>query len=241
LRFSARLPIEVSEDGIMDAAMTEFRLSTPACAPGLEARPGDPLAEMADEVRRVNEAAARAAIRVGAAAAQLRGEPGADFRSELLADLGTSLVERVNEIHAECERLAGTLARAAKLASSEKSTVPPSPPAPVEIRAFPEIFKPAAARNGAEHTVPEPAEQRPSERAQQVAPEPTEPPRPRPRDRRRAPGQSTPEGVRLAATQMAVAGSSRWEIERCLRIQFGVRDADTALDEIFGTRQNEVR
>ncbi len=225
----------------MDAAMTEFRLSTPSSALGPESRSGDPLDEMADEVRRVNEAASRAAVRVGEAAAQLRAEPGADFRSELLADLGTALVERVNEIHAECERLAGTLARAAKLASSGSSAAPSPRPAPAEIRAVPEIFKPAAARNGAEHTVPEPAEQTPPEPAQQAAPEPVEPPRLPPHDRRRSPGQSTPEGVRLAATQMAVAGSSRSEIERCLRIQFGVRDADTALDEIFGTRQSEVR
>ena len=46
---------------------------------------------------------------------------------------------------------------------------------------------------------------------------------------------ATSEGVRLIATQMAIAGSSRVEIERRLRIQFGVRDADLALEEIFGT------
>jgi len=50
----------------------------------------------------------------------------------------------------------------------------------------------------------------------------------------------TSEGVRLIATQMAIAGSSRSEIERRLRIQFGVHDADQALDEIFGTRRSGV-
>ena len=50
---------------------------------------------------------------------------------------------------------------------------------------------------------------------------------------------ATSEGVRLIATQMAIAGSSRAEIERRLRIQFGVRDADLALEEIFGG--SEVR
>ena len=48
------------------------------------------------------------------------------------------------------------------------------------------------------------------------------------------------EGVRLIATQMAIAGSSRQEIERRLRIQFGVRDANEALDEIFGSRTSSV-
>jgi hypothetical protein len=50
----------------------------------------------------------------------------------------------------------------------------------------------------------------------------------------------TSEGVRLIATQMAIAGSTRSQIERRLRIQFGVADADQALDEIFGTRRSEV-
>jgi hypothetical protein len=46
--------------------------------------------------------------------------------------------------------------------------------------------------------------------------------------------------VRLIATQMAIAGSSRTEIERRLRIQFGVRDADQALDDIFGNQRSGV-
>ena len=40
--------------------------------------------------------------------------------------------------------------------------------------------------------------------------------------------------VRAIAAQMASAGSTRGEIERHLRVQYGVRDADQALDEIFG-------
>ncbi len=218
----------------MDAAMTEFRLPPLADVSVRESGSGrDPLAEMAEQVRLVNDAAASAADRVAEAAERLR-QPGGDFRSELLADLGSSLVERVNEIQAECERLSRTLERATKIARREDAGSPRPLPAPPAV---PELIKPAGVSNGrptAAPVEPEPVE------TVRVEAEPVAQPLPARTDRRRAPGQSTPEGVRLAATQMAVAGSSRWEIERCLRIQFGVHDADAALDEIFGTRQSEV-
>ncbi len=190
----------------MSQAMTDFRFPPPefeSASGRSSAR--DPLAEMAEQIRVLDEAAAQAAARVSEAADGLQ--------SEALADLGSSLVARVNELRAECERLSGMLSRAAKLSAGGGL----SANAPAPILAVPETFEPL---NGEREPEPSPA-RRP--------------------DRRRAPGQATPEGVRLAATQMAVAGSSRSEIERCLRIQFGVRDADTALDEIFGTRPSEVR
>jgi uncharacterized membrane protein YccC len=190
----------------MSRAMTDFRFPPPefeSASGGSSAQ--DSLAEMAAQIRVLDQAAARAATRVAEAADGLQ--------SELLADLGSSLVARVNELRAECERLSRMLSRATNLSARG----PLSANAPAPVRAVPETFESA---NG--EPAPEPA------------PEPTP-------DRRRAPGHATPEGVRLAATQMAVAGSSRSEIERCLRIQFGVRDADGALDEIFGTRPSEVR
>lgn len=45
------------------------------------------------------------------------------------------------------------------------------------------------------------------------------------------------EGVRLIATQMAIAGSTRAEIHGRLRDQFGIEDADPVLNEIFGVTQ----
>lgn len=44
------------------------------------------------------------------------------------------------------------------------------------------------------------------------------------------------EGVRLLATQMAVAGSSRSEIEDRLRRELNVRDPETLVDEVLGSR-----
>jgi hypothetical protein len=222
LRFSTRLPIEAQEDGIMSEAMTDFRFSPGATDPsGESAGSREALAEMAEQIRRVDEAAAQAASRVGEAAGQLRGDAGTDFRSQLLADLGSSLVERVNDIHAECERLSRMLDRATKIAGRDGAPEP----AATDLHAVPNVVEPS-----------HPEASRNTETAAEPRPAPVHQP-----DRRRAPGHATPEGVRLAATQMAVAGSSRSEIERCLRIQFGVRDADAALDEIFGTRSSEVR
>ncbi len=199
----------------MGEAMTETRVE-------LETASGrDSLARMAEQIRLLDEAAERAATRVSEAAGELREGGGSDFHGRLLADLSASLVERVNEIQAECGRLSRMLARATKRSARSGADQAPTP---IPDRPAPEVFK-AAIRNGSAS-----AKRRP-ERA---------PARPR-LDRRRSPGQSTPEGVRLAATQMAVSGSSRSEIERVLRIQFGVRDADAALDEIFGTRPSEVR
>lgn len=212
----------------MSEAMTDFRLeahtSEVGHAPG---RDRDALAEMADQIRTLEHVAELAAARVAKASEGLLHGPGNDARSQLLADLGSSLVQRVTEIRDECEHLSRTLARATKVATREGAGAPGPRPAP----AAPEIFTPTS--NGVKVAKPI-AEPEP-------LPEPEPAPPVRQPDRRRAPGQTTPEGVRLAATQMAVAGSSRSEIERVLRIQFGVRDADTALDEIFGTRSSEVR
>ena len=197
----------------MNEAMTDFQFSPQGSEPGDE--PGsarDRLAEMAEQIRRLDEAAAEAATEVGQVAEGLDRGSGNDVHDELLSDLSSSLVERVNEIRDECERLSKMLARATRLSAREglSSLSPPLTPGD----AVPEIFKSASQ---------------------------SEPSPPSRLDRRRRSGQSTPEGVRLAATQMAVAGSSRTEIERCLRIQFGVLDASAALDEIFGTRSSEVQ
>ena len=200
----------------MSESMTDVRVE-PEAAPR-----ADSLARMAEQIQLLDQAAGRAATRVSEAADGLRDGLGSDFHAQLLTDLSASLVERVNEIQAECERLSRMLARATKL--SARSGAATQEPAAIPDRPAPEVFK-AAIRNGSAS-----AKSRPG----------PAPARPR-LDRRRSPGQSTPEGVRLAATQMAVAGSSRSEIERVLRIQFGVRDADAALDEIFGTRPSEVR
>ncbi|HEU4392165.1 MAG TPA: hypothetical protein VFR04_00880 [Solirubrobacterales bacterium] len=52
-----------------------------------------------------------------------------------------------------------------------------------------------------------------------------------------APGEGTPAGARLLATQMAVSGSSREEIEARLRNGFEIEDTDSILDAILGPEE----
>lgn len=47
-------------------------------------------------------------------------------------------------------------------------------------------------------------------------------------------GDASPAGARLLATQMAVSGSSREEIEQKLRNGFGIEDTSAILDAILG-------
>jgi hypothetical protein len=51
--------------------------------------------------------------------------------------------------------------------------------------------------------------------------------------RRLAQPQDVPAGLRLLATQMAIAGSTRQEVEARLRSEFGVVDATSVLAEVF--------
>lgn len=50
----------------------------------------------------------------------------------------------------------------------------------------------------------------------------------------KVPGRGTPAGARLLATQMAVSGSSREEIEARLRSGFDIEDTAPILDAILG-------
>jgi hypothetical protein len=47
--------------------------------------------------------------------------------------------------------------------------------------------------------------------------------------------ESDHDAARLAAVQMAVAGSTREEVERFLRDRFGLLEVDVILDDVFGT------
>lgn len=69
-------------------------------------------------------------------------------------------------------------------------------------------------------------------------PLPEEPSTPPPPVGARLPGAPPSDGARLLATQMAVAGSSRSEIESRLQNEFGIHDAGPMLDAILG-RESE--
>jgi hypothetical protein len=85
-------------------------------------------------------------------------------------------------------------------------------------------------------------DERPARDAAKVAPAQT----PAPQDKRRAgpfpaadeedPDRAVSEDALLRATQMAVAGNSREEIETVLRTEFSVSDPTSVADEILGPR-----
>ena len=197
--------------------------------------PSDPLEAMATEIRALDAAATSAAERIKQAAAGLEEGSGVSkLRAELMGGVATALVERTDQIRADCERLSSLMDRTAKLVAARDAeaggTAAPAPAA--EAASTP----PPAPVSHLDLPRPEPADEEP---------EPATRPRWLERDDHPEASQTdeggTSEGVRLIATQMAIAGSSRSEIEHRLRIQFGVVDAEKALDDIFGNRRSGVQ
>jgi hypothetical protein len=220
-----------ANDGKMTQGMPAIRFPRSRGSRRARSQPAPPQAPLdviAQQIRDLDAAAQRAADNVAAAAQRLRGEDSSK-RAELTASVADALVDRTAEIRSDCERLASLVSRSANL---------------------------LAEREGRESTVTEPASVSPPKRSIAPAPVPVEP-EPEPiaesePDEVAVPDSSAPpvpvsasggtsEGVRLIATQMAIAGSSRAEIEHRLRIQFGVVDASQALDDIFGNRRSGVQ
>jgi hypothetical protein len=229
--------------------------SAPEAEAASESEPAaDPLAEMAARIRELDAAAESAAARIDAAAESLRAgqlAEGSATRTDLLAGLGAALVERTEEIRADCARLTALMERTANLIAQRDAAEPageagreagPAPDPPVAEPSTPELATELGALLPEPYPDLDPDPQGDPEPAVEAEAEPPPPvPDPLPADPETGHLPGTSEGVRLIATQMAIAGSSRPEIERRLRIQFGVRDADHALDEIFGTRRSGVR
>jgi hypothetical protein len=182
---------------------------------------------IAQQIRDLDAAAQRVASNVEAAAQKLRAEDSST-RGELTASVADALVDRTAEIRNDCERLASLVTRSAKLIAEREgrestATAPSAPPPPPQIAPAPEPEAEAEAP-AVETAQPERLTDDLSDTPVPVS----------------ASG-GTSEGVRLIATQMAIAGSSRAEIEHRLRIQFGVVDASQALDDIFGNRRSGVQ
>ena len=172
------------------------------------AEESDPLREIARRIAELDAAAQGAGAAINAAVADRRSAPiaeGVAARDDLLAGLASALVERTDEIRSDCSRLSAMIERTAKLITERD----PEPAADPEHAAL------AALESGSE-----PEESGP----RWIAGE----------DESELPSIGGGRDVRAIAAQMASAGSTRGEIERHLRVQYGVRDADQALDEIFG-------
>jgi hypothetical protein len=229
----------------MGVDMTDFKLSFL----GQRKRGGGgsttPLNDIAAEVRDLDEAAQRAGRRINQSARKLRANhkwhPDSD--SDALADLAESLVTRADGIRAECEQLSTLLERAKRMVDTAAPAPGANHPGPAKKPAAPaRPSSPGAAipleadwdaTRGALEGVPEELATALLQESLEDPPEGSvwEGPVANGRSGGRPPAS---EGIRLIATQMAIAGSTRAEIQDHLRERFGVNDAKPVLDEIFG-------
>jgi hypothetical protein len=215
-----------------------------------------PLDAAIEEIRLLREAAARTAARIGAASGQLSRSGGS--ADALAAGVADALVGRTEAVREDCEQLSALLRRAR--AALAATPAPPKPPVrdiapafaePVPPQVYPFDMPLARAEAAAGETVAEPPpawqfwRRRRRGHAQPEGPVPPRLPRfdyaakgvgpaVRPADPPGPGRPPIPEGVRLIATQMAIAGSSRIEIARRLQREFGLADTEPVLNEIFG-------
>jgi hypothetical protein len=208
--------------------------------------------EVASEIRQDAQAQAQTYL----AETRRKADRAAAERMRELAILTDNLVRRANEVARQSDELLTALDQAERQvlgpaagdaspgagngrhpAEAEPAREPerePEDPAGWQPRGAIVAARGAAAVTGPERAAaPAPtADRRPP--SEQPEPEPGSAPRPRPV--RPAPppprSDSEPQGARLLATQMALAGSSRTEIVERLRGEFGIGDPDRLLSEI---------
>ena len=155
-----------------------------------------------------------AELRTQVAEARHRLDAEVDERLRRLREVTDSLLERAQAVSDELDGLATALRRAATDAAAHE-------PFGAEMNGEPEstptVVSPAPPRIDAlEAELSGPAT------AAAVAPEPE-------------PGPTAPsDAARLVAVEMALAGSSRGDVDRHLRSAYNVADTNDLLDDVFG-------
>jgi vacuolar-type H+-ATPase subunit H len=190
-----------------------------------------------------------------------RADVLADERVRVMSDLTDTLIRQAEMVRRQSDELLAALdsargelaSRIGQELSSGTAALAGVPPAPAQDQ-------PPAQASRVPHLQPVESERRPDLQAVEppAAPQPTPQAQP-PQSSSPAPQQSAPQppqdtapaappppsgahsaatipsdGARLLAAQMAVAGSSREEIETRLRDEFGIQDAAPILDGILG-------
>jgi hypothetical protein len=139
--------------------------------------------------------------------------------AELLSRQESRLRELTEAMLGELEEIAGVLRRVPPELDPRTAQPREAPPSAPEPARAPTPEPPGPAR------APEPAPL-PNEGAEELRPEP--------RDRSAPKGR---EAALLRAAQMAVAGSSRDEIERALSAELAISDPAPIVDELLGPRR----
>jgi outer membrane biosynthesis protein TonB len=177
-------------------------------------------------------------------------------RLSSLSLLSDSLVAQAEAIRRQSDQLLASLGEGDQTSAAPSSAAPPAP-APPPPAAVPEPPAPTPHLSAVE---PAPVVQEPAlEPFREPQPEPPVEPEPKPQpegpqepvfERPPAPPEpappapdpepepvsqgGTPAAARLLATQMAVSGASREEIENRLRVGFEIDDTAPILDAILG-------
>jgi hypothetical protein len=179
-------------------------------------------------------------------ASRKRADALADERVRVMADLTDTLIHQADVVKRQSDELLAALDSArSELATrigQELSAGPGPQDTPAQQSEGPRVPHLHPVESGRpdlqavespaadEPAAPEPAPAPESAPPASPAPESTPPPPPQADQ----PGRGASDGARLLAAQMAVAGSSREEIEGRLREEFGIEDAGPILDGILG-------
>lgn len=183
--------------------------------------PASALDEMAAEIRTVDEAAQRASRRIAQSARRLRSSSRwhRGTNNDVMGELADALAARADAIRAECDALRGLVERARGTVAKQPADAEPRGEAgPGEAEEAPPA--PPAEADWRQATVAATAEPWPQAAANG--------------------GRAVPpriQDVRLVATQMAIAGSTRAEIEAHLRGELGFAEVEPMLNQIFGDAQ----
>ncbi len=191
---------------------------------------GDVLQLAADRVADVVDTSGRAASDIRQAshdASTAEGKGEHDATEKVGSELIASLADRAEQLSREAEQLRALLERAGQALGVEAPNR--SSPQARGAKPPPAKYDPKGTRR-LDLEVPEDLDRRKSADGQGF-------------EARRGHGEETPvvrlrsangsTGLWLLATEMAVAGSSREEIEARLRDEFGVDDASQVLSEMF--------
>jgi hypothetical protein len=184
-------------------------------------------------------------LRHQVAEARRRLDEDVDERLRRLHEVTDSLVERAESVGRELDGLGAALRRAATDVE-DTASAPLSPsldgdpgPAPVSDAPAPETAAPepsAIDALEAELGAPPPEAYRPTILQPGLAPSggATATAETVVAEAAVAAGEPPSDAARLVAVEMALAGSSRDEVDRHLRSAFGVTDAGDLLDDVFG-------
>lgn len=199
-----------------DAGQPIFRDSS---TQGLAAQTGERvkgIIEAAERTAAAIVADAEAQARKQLAQARVQAERVAARRSEEIAALTDDLISRTEAVRRQSDELLQLLDEAQRriggVAQGPLDAVPPAPNWAAQDEE--PTGGPAAGGQPAQHL-----------RAVE------------PQRGQGTQGSSSFDGARLLATQMAVAGSGRAEIDRRLRNEFGIEDTGPMLDAILGEEE----